>query len=334
MPLKPPRFWHDQHQRWQPGLLAPLGLLYGRATIWRMGQPGIAAPCPVVCIGNFTLGGAGKTPTAIWMARRLAALGHTPAILSRGYGARVREPIVVDPARHVAADVGDEPLLLARVAMTIVSPDRVASMRLAVGKGATCIILDDGLQNPSLAKDLVLAVIDGASGFGNGAVFPAGPLRAAVADQARFAHAVMLIGDGQAGEQAAARVGLPVINGHLAPDPLIAAQLAGRSVVALAGIGQPAKFVTTLQSCGVQVIGLQASGDHAVFSHATMAATLAQARAQNAMIVTTEKDAARMGGRWLPGIVERLVVLPVTLTITRGDAVLDRLISERALPRL
>ena len=174
-----PRFW----ARERPGLaaraLAPLGALYGLATARRMARPGTRVDAPVICVGNYVVGGAGKTPTAIAVARLLQNAGERVAFLSRGYGGAPRAaPTRVDPHLHGALAVGDEPLLLARVAPCWVGADRVAAAREAIADGASVLVLDDGLQNPALVKDYAIAVIDGEAGFGNGLCFPAGPLRA------------------------------------------------------------------------------------------------------------------------------------------------------------
>ncbi len=323
--MKPPGFWAKPAPDALALALAPLGLIYGALTARRMAREGDRAPCPVICVGNFTLGGAGKTPTAIWLARRLLARGRKPFFLSRGYGARVEAPVRVEPGRHSAGEVGDEPLLLARVAPTIVTPDRPAGALLAARSGADVVIMDDGLQNPSLTKDLTLAVVDGASGFGNGLPFPAGPLRAPVERQVPFAQAVLIIGEGPTPPGLGP---LPILRGRLVPDAAVAARLTGRTVIALAGIGQPQKFVATLEALGARVAGEVLTGDHQRFAEAELAEAARLATLHDAPIVTTEKDAARMGAP-PPAIADRLVVLPVTLEILEGmdvlDALLDRL---------
>ena len=182
--MREPSFWWDKASlpAW---LLQPVALIYGAVAASRMQKPGAKAGIPVICVGNFTLGGTGKTPTAIAIARLLTDTGKAPYFLSRGYGGRLTGPLRVDPAIHKAADVGDEPLLLARHAPTIVSHDRVAGAAFARESGADVIVMDDGLQNPSLQKDLTIAVIDARRGLGNGFVFPAGPFARAAADAAR-----------------------------------------------------------------------------------------------------------------------------------------------------
>ncbi len=211
-----PRFW----SRERPGLaartLAPLGALYGMATARRMARPGIQVEAPVVCVGNYVVGGAGKTPTAIAVARLLQSAGERVAFLSRGYGGAPRAaPVRVEPLLHGALAIGDEPLLLARVAPCWVGADRVAAAREAIEEGASVLVLDDGLQNPALAKDYAIAVIDGEAGFGNGLCFPAGPLRAPPELQARYVSAELTIGGGTASprrERAPSRCSAPVLS--------------------------------------------------------------------------------------------------------------------------
>jgi tetraacyldisaccharide 4'-kinase len=282
---------------------------------------------PVICIGNLTLGGSGKTPVAMHVAQRLLARGERPMFLSRGYGARVTQPVMVGPG-HGAADVGDEPLLLARVARTIVAPDRLAGATLAREAGASVIIMDDGLQNSSLHKDLSLAVIEGGTGFGNGMVFPAGPLRAPVDRQRSHVDAAIVIGDGQAGLNASARLGdMPVLMGRLTPRADVAARLSGQSVIAMAGIGLPDKFVRTLADCGAQVVGTHFVADHASYRTDELMTLGAHAAAIGALVATTEKDMARLGSQVPPDLAERLIMVPVTLTVEEGDAALDALLT-------
>jgi tetraacyldisaccharide 4'-kinase len=259
--IRPPRFWSAPDHP-AARLLAPVGAAYGALTAARMDRAGTRAPCPILCLGNFTLGGAGKTPTALALAAMLRDLGAEPAFLSRGYGGRLAGPVRVDPGRHGADAVGDEPLLLARHAPTIVARDRVAGARACAAAGARVVVMDDGLQNPSLAKDLALAVVDAGAGLGNGRPFPAGPLRAPLARQWPHVGGLVLIGEGRAGEdvgtQALAR-GLPVHRARLVP---VAGDWAGRRAVAFAGIGIPQKFFDTLRAAGAEIAAARAFPDH------------------------------------------------------------------------
>jgi tetraacyldisaccharide 4'-kinase len=326
--IKPPAFWQAARPTVAARLLAPLGSLYGWLTTRRMARDGAKAGLPVICVGNLTLGGAGKTPTALFIAGRLEALGARPAFLSRGYGGRVTEPLLVDPRRHGAELVGDEPLLLAARAPTVVSPDRVAGARLARQHGADILVMDDGLQNPALAKDLTLAVIDGGAGFGNGLIFPAGPLRAGVRAQRPFIDAVVLIGPGDAGEAAAAALNRrPVIAADLVLDEAVAAQLQGARVLALAGIGRPEKFHATLRQAGAAIVETLSVADHAPYALSQLTALAQQAARADLLVVTTEKDRARMGDLLPPALSERLVVAPVRLMPREGAAAMDGLLS-------
>jgi tetraacyldisaccharide 4'-kinase len=321
MAMREPSFWWRK-----PGLaaalLAPLGALYGAVAARRMAQRGRHARVPVICIGNLTLGGSGKTPVAIALARVLQAAGERPAFLTRGYGGRLAGPVLVSAA-HTAGEVGDEPLLLARIAPTIVARDRVAGAS-AVPAEITVIVMDDGFQNPSLAKDIVAVVLDGARGVGNGKVFPAGPLRAPLA--AQFADSPSLVVVGEAGASArdvlaAAGQRAPlVIKGRLVPDPTAVAALAGRATFAFAGIGDPDKFYATLRAAGIAVTEQQSFADHHVFTAAEAAALIARADARGLTLVTTEKDHARMTGYpALAALAARSTTLPVMLAIDGAD---------------
>jgi tetraacyldisaccharide 4'-kinase len=281
-----PRFW----ARERPGLaaraLAPLGALYGLATARRMALPGVQVAAPVICVGNYVLGGAGKTPTAIAVARLLLAAGERVAFLSRGYGGARREaPTRVDPQVHGALGVGDEPLLLARVAPCWVGADRVAAAREAIADGASALVLDDGLQNPSLAKDYSLAVIDGEAGFGNGLCFPAGPLRAPLARQAHFVSAEVVIGGADASASALGGERAP-FRARLEADAIVGAELIGRPVLAFAGIARPEKFFATLEGLGAQITARRRFPDHHMFDAREIDEILAVALRRGAVNIT------------------------------------------------
>ena len=293
--MRPPAFWSKTPSHPLARLLTPAGAAYGRLTAARMDRPGARAPCPVICIGNFTLGGAGKTPTAICLARMLAEIGARPAFLSRGYGGNLSGPVLVEPGRHGAEAVGDEPLLLVRHALTVVARDRPSGARLCAEQGAEVIVMDDGLQNPSLAKDLALAVVDAGAGLGNGLTFPAGPLRVPLDRQWPHVGGLVLIGEGTPGErvaEAAKARGLPVHRSRLVPEA--ASDLAGRRVVAFAGIGRPEKFFETLRGLGAEIAGTRAFPDHHRFAQTELAELAATAECLDAVLVTTEKDAVRL----------------------------------------
>jgi tetraacyldisaccharide 4'-kinase len=306
-------------------LLAPAGVIYGQVTAWRMARTGVRLPVPVVCVGNFVAGGSGKTPTALAIARWLADRGWTPGFVSRGYGGRLPGPVTVDPMQHGFEDVGDEPLLLARVAMTTVARDRVAAARHAVVNGADILIMDDGLQNPSLMKDLRFAVVDAGLGSGNGLCVPAGPLRAPLEAQWPHVDAVVIIGEGRGGEgmaMAAQRAGKQAVRAALTPAPGLAGALQGSPVVAFAGIGRPEKFFETVAALGASLADSRGFTDHHPYSSTDMDMLIRLARAHEARLVTTEKDWVRIPQTHRAEIIS----VPVALTF-KGDAI-DALLAE------
>ncbi len=247
---------------------------------------------PVVCCGNVTVGGSGKTTVALDLGMRLKHLGVQPHFLTRGYGGRARGPIRVDPGGSASA-FGDEALLLATVAPTWASRDRAAGARQAVAAGADAIIMDDGLQNPGLARDFSLLVIDGAAGFGNGRAVPAGPLRECVSSGAARCQAAVLIGEDATSAVAALPARLPVLRARLAPGPEIA-RLAGRRVMAFAGIGRPAKFFEMLAATGLDVAEQVGFPDHHAYRASDVARLIEHARMRDLALATTPKDAVRL----------------------------------------
>ncbi len=327
--MREPAFWWRK-----PGLtaalLAPLAALYGAVAARRMRQRGQRARVPVICLGNLTLGGSGKTPAAIAVARLLQAEGERPAFLTRGYGGRIAGPVAVS-AIHTAADVGDEPLMLARVAPTVVARDRIAGAN-AVPADTTVIVMDDGFQNPSLEKDIAVLVIDGKRGVGNGKVFPAGPLRAPLKPQLDRCLALLVVGEpGESAHgliEASFRNLLPSLMGRLVPDPDAIARLADRQVLAFAGIGDPEKFYATLRAAGIAVAQTRSFADHHVFTAGEAAELIADADARGLMLVTTEKDHARMtSDAALAALATRSATLPVRLVIDHEDALRSHLAS-------
>jgi tetraacyldisaccharide 4'-kinase len=316
--MREPAFW------WRtPGaevaLLAPLAWAYGKIAEQRLTRPGGRIGLPVLCIGNLTHGGTGKSPTAMAVARLLIAAGERPFLLSRGYGGALAGPVAVDPQRHGAAEVGDEPLLLARVAPTIVARDRVAGAQAARAAGASVVVMDDGFQNPSLEKDLSIVVVDARRGIGNGGVFPAGPLRAPLAAQLARAHALLLIGPAQNAARFASGE-IPMFHAMLAPDRGTLAALAGRQVLAFAGIGDPEKFFATLSAAGITIADKESYPDHHRFNGVDAAALLARAKRGGLALVTTEKDFARLGDPQLTELAARTQALPVSLVVEEADA--------------
>jgi tetraacyldisaccharide 4'-kinase len=302
-------------------LLQPVAWLYGKAafarrrwtTPWR-------APVPVLCVGNFVVGGAGKTPVALSLARRLRECGRRLHILSRGYGGQLAGPVLVDRARHSADDVGDEPLLLAEVASCWVARDRVAGAKAAIAAGAELLLLDDGFQNPTLAKDLSLVVVDGGYGVGNGRVLPAGPLRERLAAGLARASAIVLMGDDMTGV-AAIIAGKPLLRARLVPEN--PGEVAGRTVVAFAGIGRPEKFFATLEDAGARLVGTHPFPDHHHYREDELAGPLGEAARAGAMLVTTTKDWVRLP----PALRTQIRALSVSVVwddLAALDALLDR----------
>ena len=304
--LRPPRFWSNGNSV-LPAMLSPLAAISARLAAARVARPGFTAPVPVLCCGNATLGGTGKTTLALDLARRLRAAGVAAHILARGYGGKARGPLRVRP-EHDASLVGDEALLLADAAPTWIGADRAATARLAVAAGATALILDDGLQNPSLQKSLSFLVIDGGAGFGNGRVFPAGPLREPLAAAAARTAAAVLIGPDRSNARTFLPRGLPVLTARLLPGPEAVA-LAGRRVLAFAGIGRPDKFFATLEEAGAILIVRHGFPDHHPYREGEISRLLETAAKRDALPVTTAKDRVRIP----PALRERVAVLTVTL---------------------
>jgi len=330
--MREPAFW------WQnPGLvtalLSPAAAFYGAVAGRRMARRGTRARAPVICVGNFTLGGSGKTPAAIAIARLLKEAGRKPALLSRGYGGNLARPVIVDPRADTAAMVGDEALLLAQAATTIVARDRVAGAKTAQTAGADVIVMDDGLQNPSLTKDLTIAVVDGRRGVGNGKVFPAGPLRAALTVQFTRVDALLLIGEIEGARDVVAEAnvrGLPIFHGYLVPDHAAIDALGGRKVLAFAGIGDPQKFFATVAAAGIVAADCQAFPDHHRYTAEQAGALIMQAEHDSLRLLTTAKDHARMlGDQALAALSLRAHVLPVELKVDE-DAVWRGLVLKAA----
>lgn len=291
MRMRAPEFWYADPNETVAFVLKPLGWIYGFVgrTRAKMTIP-FRAAVPVMCIGNLTAGGTGKTPIAIAIGERLKARGLRIAFLSRGYGADVPGAMVVDAREDTAADVGDEPLMLSQHAMTIVSPDRPAGARLAVSRGAQVIVMDDGFQNPSLTKDLAFVVVDSVRGFGNGCLIPAGPLRERIEDGLSRAQAVIVMGDGFV----TLPQSKPTLRARLVPLESEPARLKDKRVVAFAGIGEPQKFFGSLAACGAIIETAREFADHYSYSEDDIADLREIAARYDAQLITTEKDLLRL----------------------------------------
>jgi tetraacyldisaccharide 4'-kinase len=315
--MREPAFWWEPHGG---RLLAPFAGIYGAVAALRLRSPGQKVGVPVICLGNLTIGGAGKTPAALTVVRLLLAEHKRPFFLTRGYGGSLSGPVRVDLAVHRAGDVGDEPLLLAELAPTIVARDRVAGARAARSGGANVIVMDDGFQNPALAKDLAILVVDGRRGIGNGRIVPAGPLRAPLEVQVARAQALLVVGAVGAGAESilqnARRHGVAIFHGRLEPNRAALDALGQRRVLAFAGIADPEKFYLTLSEGGVAVAKRASFADHHRYTAADARSLIAQADAANLLLVTTEKDYARFAGdARLAELAARANVLRVQLKI-------------------
>lgn len=337
--MRAPAFWQGPRPGWQAMCLWPISLIYAAIAFWRFRRaPGATAAVPVICVGNPTVGGSGKTPAAILIARLLAALGRRPVFLSRGYGTRVLGPVAVDLAIHTAADVGDEPLLLARIAPAVVSPDRVLGAELARTLGDV-VVMDDGFQNPALAKDLSILVVDAGYGVGNGYCLPAGPMRLPLGPQLDKAGAVLVIGEGDAWATVGRRagdMGVVLLRGRLAADPSMRMAIGGRPVLAFAGIGRPDKFFETLREIGAEVIEERGFPDHHAYDETDARGLMALQRRSGAIPVTTEKDAVRIGrpkGGTMKALADALVALPVSLVLDENSTFALHELLEKALKR-
>jgi tetraacyldisaccharide 4'-kinase len=324
--MRAPTFW------WRPGggtLLSPFAAVYGALAGLRMQSPGRGVGVPVICLGNLTVGGAGKTPAALAVGRLLLAARQHPFFLTRGYGGRLSGPVRVDPSSHTAAAVGDEPLLLARLAPTIVARDRLAGAQAARRGGATVIVMDDGFQNPALAKELAVLLVDSRRGIGNGRILPAGPLRAPLDAQLARAHAVVVVGPHR--DAAVARLtdrrDIAIFNARLEPDRGTLAALRGRKILAFAGIADPEKFFATLIEAGIAIVERASFPDHHRYTAKDAQALLARADAGKLILVTTEKDLARLTGE--PPVIAlaaRASALPVRFVVDEDDAFRDMIL--------
>ncbi|MCZ4290866.1 tetraacyldisaccharide 4'-kinase [Hoeflea alexandrii] len=317
----PPFWW--QGPGIQSALLSPFGWVYGRVArriLDRRVRKAVSVP--VICVGNFTVGGSGKTPTALALAEAAIIRGLKPGFLSRGYGGGVHHAKVVDLSKDTARLVGDEPMLLAARALTVVSPNRIEGAELLVREGVDLIIMDDGFQSARLVFDQALLVVDARRGVGNGCVFPAGPVRAPVIDQVRHADALIVVGEGDGANpmiRLAARAAKPI---HLARfQPRNAAQFLGRNCLAFAAIGDPEKFFKTLEDAHVRLARCQSFPDHHPFTEDEINDLLAEAELYGLDLITTGKDYVRLqsGHGRAQELLEKTSVLEIDLRFDSPD---------------
>jgi tetraacyldisaccharide 4'-kinase len=322
--MRAPEFWSQKNLGAQlaSALLSPAGWVYGASVAYKAAraQP-YRSKAKVICVGNLTAGGTGKTPIAIAIARAFMERQHKVVMLTRGYGGRMRGPAVVHAQTDVATDVGDEALVLAAAAPVVISRDRTAGAKLAESLGAEVIVMDDGHQNFSLAKDLSLVVVDAETGFGNRRVMPAGPMREPVGQGLARADAVVLVGNGRAPMP---DLGKPLLRAHIVPVDVL--QLEAQQAIAFAGIGRPEKFFATLERLGAELADIQSFPDHHVYVQGELEQLRRKARVLRAILVTTEKDFVRLP----PSERQDILYIPVRAAFENRAALntlLDRIVS-------
>jgi len=321
--IKTPDFWTSRGVI--AALLLPAAGLWAAATAIRnrMTHETMAA-LPVICIGNFSAGGTGKTPVSSFLYDQLTGRGYKPAILIRGYGGTARQPLWVDHSLHHADDVGDEALMLAESRDVLVARDRVAGAALIAATGQhDLILMDDGLQNPYIAKDFAIGVFDGNVGIGNGWLLPAGPLRIGFHAGLKTIQAAIINGRDDTAIGASIRPHLPVFNGNLSPDQSIIDVFDSNPMLAFAGIGRPKRFFATLRDAGVNIVRELAFADHHPYTETDLVRLQEDANRFGATLITTKKDWVRLPAEWR----ERVGFLPVTLNLERADDLLDSIVS-------
>lgn len=329
-----PPFWWSKIG-WQALALYPASFIYSRIAGYRMAHARrLPVDCPVICVGNFTAGGAGKTPTAIAIAEAAAGLGCKPGLLSRGYGGLIDKTTVVDPHHHRAADVGDEPLLLARAGLTVISRNRADGAKKLIAEGADVIIMDDGFQSGRIAIDYALIVVDGRRGLGNGLAIPSGPLRAPLKEQLKHVTGLLAVTGGEAADRFIrhmARTGKPAFEATVRarnPD-----DVRGEKVLAFAGIADPGKFFKSLEDAGADVAIARTFPDHHHFGEDEIASLLADAEYHGLVLATTAKDFVRLSGHQGPAseLAGRCRVLDIEMAF--DDPAAPGLIVEEAIMR-
>ena len=323
MASEAPPFWWEEEPDWRAYALYPVSRIYSFIATRRMiNARREKLDVPVLCVGNFTVGGTGKTPVAIALAKQAKRMHLTPGFLSRGYGGSIHEPHVVDGKRDSARQVGDEPLLLSDHALTATTPNRVAGAKLLLGRGCDFLIMDDGFQSAQIHMDYALVVVDGRYGIGNGHVLPGGPLRARLIDQVRFATGIVRMGEDKAGEavvRQAARAGRPIFEAWTRPKG--ADKFANRRFLAFAGIGHPDKFFDTLTQAGATIVMSRSFPDHHYYSNDELRELSHTAEAAELELITTAKDLARLRNGIAPKeLLERMNVLEIDAVFENANA--------------
>ena len=327
--MKAPLFW-SAPPGLISGLLTPVSWVWTSVTRKRLSARGLEIGIPVICVGNLTAGGTGKTPVVMALLERFTQDGVAAHVVSRGYGGSLEGPLRVDERKHSASQVGDEPLLLSAFGRVWVSKDRAKGAQAARDAGADVILLDDGFQNPSLVKTKSILVIDAEAGFGNGCVMPAGPLREPVADGMARADLIVLIGPKSARSDFLTdqSLSLDVLEAELTPLQT-GMTWEGLRALAFAGIGRPQKFFDSLSRAGVDLIGTRSFGDHAPYRRDLLRRLLAEAKSKGAQLVTTEKDAVRLPQE----LRSEVLTFPVRLSF-EDEARLETLVQQTLKPDL
>lgn len=329
MASESPPFWWEKPD-WRAYALWPASLAYGAIAARNMRRaPRTPVAAPVLCVGNFTVGGVGKTPTAIALGKAALRRGLRPGFLTRGHGGSISQPHLVNAQNDSARLVGDEPLLLADLAPVAVTPNRAAGAKLLIEQGCTFLIMDDGFQSARIGIDFALAVIDARYGAGNRFVIPAGPLRAPLRQQLHFADGLLCMGKGEAANEAvriAARAGKPVF--EAATRPVNPDKVKGKRFLAFAGIGHPDRFFDMASACGAHLSLTRSFGDHHVYRTEEIAELETTARKADLLLLTTAKDAARLRQTGLPGaFMSRLNVLEIETAFEPASSA-DRIVGE------
>lgn len=316
--MKAPKFWQNPTPSWLALLVFPLSCFYNFLLYLRLKRKGYKSQIPVLCVGNYVLGGAGKTPTALALCSMLEEQGYRCVFLSRGYGGRFKGPLLVDLNKHTSKEVGDEPLLLARSAPTIISKSRVSGCHYCEQLNADIIIMDDGMQNPSLLKDLTFAVWDEVRGAGNGLPFPSGPLRGSFAIQECLAQAIILISpfEKESKNQSFSKVSdfnIPVFKSYLKVKTREKEFIKGKNIIAFAGIGYPEKFFETVRECEAVLVQTHSFADHHPYQREDILKLLKQSKEEQAILLTTEKDYVRLLPVLSQDELKKIYTLPVYL---------------------
>lgn len=329
MASEAPPFWWKKPD-WRAYSLYPLSRLYGLTATWRMtNAPREKLDVPVLCVGNFTVGGTGKTPVAIALAKQAKRMRLKPGFLSRGHGGGFSKPHIVDAGHDSARHVGDEPLLLAEHAPVAVTPHRAAGAKLLIEQGCDFLIMDDGFQSARIHMDYALVVVDSRYGLGNGHVIPGGPLRAPLIEQLRFASAIVKVGPDSAAEgvvRRASRAAKPVFEASM--QPRNGERLARKRFLAFAGIGHPEKFFDTVAKAGGTVVLARSFADHHFYGADELAELAQTARSGDLKLITTTKDAVRLRhGGASQEFLDALTVLAIDVVFDNPNSA-ERIIDE------